>query len=228
MYMSVLDIDEIIERENEKYSDTDTVFPAEEGLGSLSGEEFKLINLRLGAIAENEVVFGILWSVRDAIYEVVRAVKDSIGSNECVFAGEYAEGRELNLDIITPQDVKKTGTPLSDWLQSVSAGDVYFESDSGDSKITLPEYEGRVYAGWVDTIDSPLLVKVMYDLPKLKIIVNTPFELCKEYPAIRHKAVKLKPKDAYAIKVRYKASGDDEARPIAVKITTAEKFESGF
>ena len=225
MRMSVLDIDEIIERENEKYRgrEKDIVFEGGAGVAPLTGEEVMLINLRLGQIAENDVIFGFLWSARSAIYEMVGAVKKKLESNEAVFKGEYAEGKELDCFIARPKDIKKGGTALTDWLQSVSAGTAYYESDTNNAKLTLPDHEGRVYLGWVDTIDSPKLDAVMYELSRQSIIVETPFELCREFPAIRHRAIKVFPEDTYRIQVRYKASGDDEARPILVIVTTAEK-----
>ena len=231
MSLSMLEIDKLIEMANEQikseYS-TGLMYGEEEGMGSLSVEEVLNIHTRLGAIASNPYVFSVLWGIRKSIYDVVRAVKASINSRECEFAGEYAEGRQLNLDFIMPNYVKKTGTPLTTWLQSVSAGVTYFESDTNDAKITLDYDEGRVYGAWVDTIDSPKLVRVMYELPKQDIIVSTPFNECDEYPIVRHKAVKLYPRDAYAIKVRYDSDGDDMAAPVGVIVTTAEKLESLF
>jgi len=224
---SILDIDEIIERENEaieaQYGKTGKVYAATEDYGSLSGEEVQMINLRIGQIAENEDVFAVLWSARRAIYEVVRAVKAKLKSTEAVFMGEFAEGKQLDIEPVMPADVKKGGTPLTDWLQTVTAGEAYFESDSGDGKITLPDWEGRVYLGWIDTIDSPKLVSVMYELSMRNVMVKTPFEMCKEFPLIRHRAIKLIPADSYRIKVKYKGDGDDMARPLAVKVITAEK-----
>jgi len=224
---SILDIDEIIERENEalvaQYGEDGKVYEATEDFGSLSVEEVQLINLRIGQIAENEDAFAVLWSGREAIYEMVRAVKAKLKTTEAVFMGEFAEGKQLDVDPIMPEDVKKGGTPLSKWLQSVTAGETYFESDSGDGKITLPDWEGRVYFGWIDTIDSPKLVSVMYELSMRNVIIRTPFEMCKEFPLIRHRAIKIHPNDSYRIKVKYNADGDDMARPLAVKIITAEK-----
>ena len=231
MSVSMLEIDRLIDMTNEQiksqYS-TGLMFGEEEGMGSLSVEEVISIHTRLGAVASNPYVFSVLWEMRKSIYDVVRAVKASINSRECEFAGEYAEGRQLNLDFIMPNYVKKSGTPLTTWLQTVSEGVTYFESDENDTKITLGYDEGRVYGAWVDTIDSPKLVRAMYVLPKQNIIVSTPFNECNDYPIIRHKAVKLYPRDAYAIKVRYDSDGDDMAAPIGVIVTTAEKFETMF
>lgn len=227
MYVSVLDIDEIIENENSKYkgAEKEKVYKATEDLASLTGEEIQLINLRLGAVAENEAVFAVLWSVREAVYEVVRSVKANLKTSEAMFVGEFAEGKQLDLDIIRYYDVKKSGTALSSWIQSVTAGTAYFESDTDNNKLTLNDWEGRVYAGWADPIDSPKLVSVEYMLTMKNIIIATPFELNKEYPIIRHRAIKLLPNDSYAIQVRYSSDGDDAARPVAVRIITAEKKE---
>ena len=216
---SIIEIDGVIE--NARTYD----IPEQFNLGPLSAKEMELIHQTIGHIAENEEVFSVLWSARGAIYEVVRAVKASLKVTEAEFKGIEAEGKQLTMHLIRPKDIKKGGTTLATWLQTVTAGTSYFESDSGDAKITLPEHEGRVYFGWVDPIDSPKLEAVMYELAKKNVVIPTPFELCKDYPLIRHKAVKIYPKDSYRIQVRYSADGDDMARPIAVVITTAEKVE---
>ena len=216
---SIIEIDEIIE--NAKTYD----IPEQFNLGPLSAKEMELIHQTIGYIAENEEVFSVLWSARGAIYEVVRAVKSSLKVKEAEFKGIEAEGKQLTMHLVRPRDIKKSGARLTTWKQSVTAGVSYFESESGDEKITMPEHEGRVYLGWVDPISEPKLEAVKYELATKSVIVPMPFELCKDYNIIRHKAIRIYPKDSYRIQVRYSADGEDMARPIAVIVTTAEKLE---
>jgi len=184
--------------------------------------EMKLINRRLYEQVENEDVFRCLWWARWAIYRCVRRVKKETKSD---FRGIYAEGDDLDLIVLRPQDVRKTGTVLTTWLFTASVGTDYYESDTGDADLVLgagATAEGRVYCGWADPIDSPKIVAVLYELPKRNVLVPTPFELAKDYPVINHMPITIEPGQSYKIGCRYFAAGDDKARPIAVRITKAE------
>ncbi|MCD6407237.1 hypothetical protein J7L81_05145 [Candidatus Aerophobetes bacterium] len=198
---------------------------ADKGKGSLDIGEIRAINKRLMSVAENEEVFACLWRAREAIYDMVRAVKWERKKGK--FVGEGAEGDDLDLILARPQDIKKAGTALTTWLFSATAGTDYYESDSGDGKLTLgtgANAEGRVYCGWADPIDSPKMVAVLYELPKRNILEPTPFELNKDYPVIAHTPIEIFPGNSYRIQCRYHTNGDDMARPICVIIKAAEKF----
>lgn len=220
---AIFDIDEIINTEGVQS------FGAEpgKGLAGLEQDEVKLINERLKEIAPNDQIFAILWLNREKIYEAVRAVKSKTGSP---FKGRLARGRQLDLALIDPMDIKKSGTTLTSFMQTVSAGTTWYESNSGDEYIELQEEEARVYMGWADPVSSPKAVRVLYDLPENTVPVRLPFDLVKkkedEYPIIMHEPVVLKPKDKYRIKVKYIADGTDALRPIGVIIQTASYFNN--
>lgn len=215
----ILDIDELIAREMTNLSS----YSSEPGLAELSVQEQEAILTRLGDIACNDDVFGVLWSVREAIFDVVRAVKASIRNSECIFKGEDAEGKQLDMMILMPEDIVRNGTAITSFLQNVTAGTAYYLSGENDSNIQTPDWEGVVYAGWYDPVESPKLEKVKYNLPTGARIIETPFGLMDEVPLVRHKAIKITPETYYSIEVRYGADGLDAARPVGVKILPAER-----
>jgi len=211
----IMDINRIVEIANSQAQPR----PQTETLASLSADEVRAINERIAEIAENEEVFAVLWNAREDIYDIVRAVKKKNPGSE--FKGMDAEGDDLDLILVRPQDIKKTGTALTSWIFSATAGTDYFESDTNDANLQLAEDEGRVYCGWADPIDSPKAVGVQFNLPGISKIVPLNFDLSKDYPIIQHKPVKILPKVSYSIQVRYKATGTDALRPIAVYATKA-------
>ena len=193
-------------------------YAEEEKLGPLSPDEVAAINQRLLQVAENEEVFSALWEAREAIYEAVRAVKKWTKTD---FVGFGAEGDDLDLDIIDAPMIKKSGSALTTFEQSVTAGTAYYWSGSGDAKIQLDEDEAIVIVGWYDPVDSPKATRVLFDLPKKNVLVKTPFKLNKDVPLIIHKPVIVKPKESFRIQVRYDANGDDSLMPIGVYIQKA-------
>jgi len=195
------------------------VYGEEPKLGELTPDEVAAINERLAQIAENEEVFSALWEAREAVYEAVRAVKKWTKTD---FKGALAEGDELDLDIIMPDDTEKTGSQRTVWEYSVStAGTEYFWSGSGDEKVTLDEDEAILIVGWYDPVDSPKASRVMFELPKRNFYVNLPFDMAKDVPLIIHKPEIIKPKEKFAIQVRYNAAGTDALRPVGVYIRKA-------
>jgi len=215
----LLDIEEIVVRANKAAVTIAARLPE---FASLTTAEIERIHQRLMEIAENEYVFYALWSNRSIIYDAVRVVKAKRGKGE--FMGAEAEGDNLDLLILRPADIKKTGTALTNWVFTATAGTDYFESATGDARLELPDYEARVYCGWADPVDSPKLECVLYELPTRNEPHPTPCELNSEYPVIVHKGVLIKPETAYRIQVRYHTNGTDMARPIGVRTVPAEKF----
>jgi len=201
-----------------------TALPAygsDEKLAELSESEVKLIHDRLMVLAENEEVFGALWEAREAIYEAVRAVKKWTKTD---FKGAYAEGDDLDLHVIDAPDIMVSGTPLTVFEKSVSAGTAYYWSGPSDAKIQLNEDEAIVIVGWYDPVDSPKATRVKFELPKRDYVVKLPFRFTKDVPLVVHDPVIIKPKESFRIQVRYDSSGDDALMPVGVKILKAEKM----
>ncbi len=202
-------------------------FSSDEKLAALSADEVREINNRLLQIAENEEIFHALWEARMGsgeylgIYDAVRLVKKWTKTD---FRGINAEGDDLDVHLIMPWDVVKSGTALSTWKQTVTAGTTYFWSDTGDGKVNLGEDEAIVIVGWYDPVDSPKASAVMIELPKRNIKVELPFDMNKDMPLIIHPPVVVKPKESFRVKVKYSADGDDALRPIGVKISKADNF----
>ena len=210
----ILDIMEIVERANEEASEIPEDRPR--GYAGLTPDEIIAINYRLAEVAENEDVFACLWKARKSIYNSVRAVKaENPGAK---FVG-FGAGGDDEIDLIKarPQDIKKTGTALTKFLQSVTSGVTYYESDTGDNYIELSKHESRVYCGWVDPIDSPKAIGVLIDHggAQKKYRVDLLWSLARDYPVIPHKPVLLKPYTTYRIQARYLADGDDALEPVA-------------
>jgi len=195
------------------------------GYGALEPDEIEAIHSRLLEVAENEEVFSILWQSREAIYDAVRILKGKYPGRR--FRGPKARGEDLDLMIVMPSDIKKSGTELPSFEQTISsAGAAYYESDSGDAKLTLSSNEARVYCGWVDPVDTPLASKVAIELPDEIYVFRLPFEFKLEYPVVGHDPVIVKPETQYRIKVYYSGTGTDALMPIAVRITTAVNLRS--
>jgi len=217
--MTLMDINSIVDAENANPPS----FSETEKMASLSAEEVVAINKRIAEVAENPDVFGVLWNARQAIYNAVRIVKKNVHQD---FKGFEAEGDELDLIIIRPQDVLRDGTALETFTTSVSATGVSdFESDTGGAEVTLSEEEARVYCGWIDPVDSPKSIGVMIQKGRSQsYIIPTPFKMCKDYPVIQHVPVIIKPKDSYKIQVRYNAIGTDALEPVGVRIVQAKSL----
>lgn len=190
-------------------------------LAQLDPEEVAAINKRLAQLAENEEVFGALWEARESIYEAVRAVKKWTKTD---FKGSYAEGDELDLDVIDAPDVKVNGTALAVFEKTVSEGTAYYWSDTGNNKIQLDEDEAIVIVGWYDPVDSPKATRVLFELPKRNFLVKLPFRFAKDMPLVVHEPVIIKPKESFRVQVRYDADGTDALMPIGVKITKAQNM----
>jgi len=191
-------------------------------LAELTPDEVDAINKRLAQLVENEEIFGVIWEGKEAVYEAVRAVKKWTHTD---FKGPLAEGDELDLDVIDAPDVEATGTPLTKFEKSVTAGTAYYWSGAGDEKIVLNDDEALVIFGWYDPVDSPKATRVLFELPKRDFLVKLPFKFAKDIPMIVHDPVIIKPKESFLIQVRYDASGDDALMPIGVKVTKAQ-YES--
>jgi len=190
-------------------------------LAELRPDEVDAINKRLAQLVENEEVFGVIWEGREAIYEAVRAVKKWTHTD---FRGPLAEGDDLDLEVIDAPDVKASGSALTTFEKSVTAGTAFYWSGSGDAKIELDEDEALVIFGWYDPVDSPKATRVLFQLPKRNFLVKLPFKFAKDIPMVVHDPVIIKPKESFLIQVRYDASGDDALMPIGVKITKAQNF----
>lgn len=188
------------------------------GRASLNGDEVKAVHDRLHQIAENEDVFACLWDAKDHILDMVSQVKAQNANSPFVGAG--AEGNQLDMRMLIPSDVDKTGTAQTTWVFSASEGTDYYESAASDGDCTTGEDEGRVYCGWVDPIDEPKMVNVQYskDGGLTQMLVDTPFDMVKDYPIVRHKPFKVFTEQDYNVQVRYDAGGDDKAIPVAVVI----------
>ncbi len=219
-----IDINRIVEIANEKVMTTgkdSIVYPQTETRASLKAFEVAAINELIAMDVENEYVFGALWSSREALYDLVRAVKNSYKGVD--FKGVDAKGDELTMIRIGPQDVKKAGTTQNTWLFTVPGDTDYFESDTNDAKLSLQEYEGRMYVAWADPIDTPKLRGVSYDLPDGTLTFRINFDDAFEFPIKQHPPVKILPQQSWRIQVRYyPTSGDDKAYPIAVLVTKAD------
>ena len=190
-------------------------------LAELRPDEVDAINKRLAQLVENEEVFGVIWEGREAIYEAVRAVKKWTHTD---FRGPLAEGDDLDLEVIDAPDVKASGSALTTFEKSVTAGTAYYWSGSGDAKIELDEDEALVIFGWYDPVDSPKATRVLFQLPKRNFLVKLPFKFAKDIPMVVHDPVIIKPKESFLIQVRYDADGEDALMPIGVKITKAQGF----
>jgi len=190
-------------------------------LAELRPDEVDAINKRLAQLVENEEIFGVIWEGREAIYEAVRAVKKWTHTD---FRGPLAEGDDLDLEVIDAPDVKASGSALTTFEKSVTAGTAYYWSGSGDAKIELDEDEALVIFGWYDPVDSPKATRVLFQLPKRNFLVKLPFKFAKDIPMVVHDPVIIKPKESFLIQVRYDANGDDALMPIGVKITKAQSF----
>ena len=190
-------------------------------LAELRPDEVDAINKRLAQLVENEEIFGVIWEGREAIYEAVRAVKKWTHTD---FRGPLAEGDDLDLEVIDAPDVKASGSALTTFEKSVTAGTAFYWSGSGDAKIELDEDEALVIFGWYDPVDSPKATRVLFQLPKRNFLVKLPFKFAKDIPMVVHDPVIIKPKESFLIQVRYDASGDDALMPIGVKITKAQGF----
>jgi len=190
-------------------------------LAELRPDEVDAINKRLAQLVENEEIFGVIWEGREAIYEAVRAVKKWTHTD---FRGPLAEGDDLDLEVIDAPDVKASGSALTTFEKTVTAGTAYYWSGSGDAKIELDEDEALVIFGWYDPVDSPKATRVLFQLPKRNFLVKLPFKFAKDIPMVVHDPVIIKPKESFLIQVRYDANGDDALMPIGVKITKAQSF----
>jgi len=188
-------------------------------LAELTPDEVNAINERLAQLIENEEIFGVIWEGKEAVYEAVRAVKKWTHTD---FKGPQAEGDELDLDVIDAPDVMVSGTPLTKFEKSVTAGTAYYWSDSGDEKVKLNEDEAIVIFGWYDPVDSPKATRVLFQLPKRNFLVKLPFRFAKDLPMIVHRPVIVKPKEAFRVRVRYDADGEDALMPIGIKVTKAQ------
>jgi len=218
---SILDLKDLVKRVPVTRIEADT----SRGYGALEPDEIEAIHNRLLEIAENEEIFSILWENREAIYDAVRILKGKYPGRR--FRGAKARGEDLDLMIVMPSDIKRGGTPLGTFDTDVStAGVAYYESDSGDGKLTLPSDEARVYCGWADPVDNPLASKVAIELPDEIYVFRLPFEFKKDYPVVGHEPVKIKPETQYRIRVYYSGTGTDALMPIAVRITTAVNLRS--
>jgi hypothetical protein len=199
-------------------------YPETEKLGSLTVEEADNIIFMIDTYAKDSTMSEVLLhpDTIAAIEEVVRAVKKNTKTN---FMGFKARGDELTLKIINPGDVKKSGTALTTWDFSATAGLDWFESDTADAPITLGEDEGRVYIAFADPVANPLAIAVQVEIGGDLVVGQTlNFRLVDgdKAPIIRlGEPWKLKPEKAYRIQVRYEGSGTDRLTPIAIKIGKA-------
>jgi hypothetical protein len=197
--------------------------PETEELGSLSVDERIAIRQML-SIYTAGTIRDILLSPDSlaVIEEVVRAVKKEVKKP---FKGYAARGDELTLKLINPRDVKKAGTVLTSWDFSATEGLDWFESDTGDAPITVPEDEGRVYIAFADPIADPVAIAAQIELDgDLYVGQTLNFRLV---DADKAKIIKLgvpwilKPRKKYRIQVRYDSTASDRLTPIGVRVAKA-------
>lgn len=216
MKYEVLDIMDIVERENDEAS----YIPedAAQGYAELTVDEIIAINYRIAELAENEDVFACLWKARKSIYNSVRAVKAENSGSKFVGFGAGGDD-EIDLVKVRPQDIVRNGTALTQFLTTITSTGVQdYESDSGGGYVKLSKYESRVYCGWVDPIDSPKAIGILIDHQgaQRKYRVDLLWSLIKDYPVIPHVPVLLRPNTTYKIQARYNVTGDDALEPVAV------------
>lgn len=193
-------------------------FADTEKYASLDDAEINAINKKLMQIAENDEVFGALWEARNAIYDAVRAVKKWTHTN---FVGFGAEGRDLDLNILEPDDVVKNGTALTTFVQDVTAGTAYYWSGANNGKVSLGMDEAIVIVGWYDPVDSPKAIRILAELPKKNVIIDSPFYMNKDVPLIIHEPITLNPQDSFDVQVRYNEDGTDSLMPVGVHVRMA-------
>jgi len=194
-----------------------------EELGSLSVDERVAIR-QMFSIYTAGTIRDILLAPDSlaAIETVVRAVKKEVKKP---FKGYAARGDELTLRLINPGDVKKAGTTLTSWDFSATAGLDWFESDTNDAALLVPEDEGRAYIAFADPIANPPAIAAQVELDgDLYVGQTLNFRLvdADKSPIIKLGAPwVLKPRKKYRIQVRYDATASDRLTPIGVRVARA-------
>lgn len=159
---------------------------------------------------------------RVALYDTIREVKKQ---RKGLFVGAKAQGEELTMVELRPQDVLRINVLLVTWVTAVVAGTAAgnYESGAGSIALQMNQFEGKTIMGWVDPIASPRTVAIQLERGGiLEIPQVVDFEKCSDYPVLMNSAPwKITPLEFYRIAVRYHSAGNDSLRPLGFRIATA-------